>query len=184
MTPLRIAIVCYPTFGGSGVVATELAHGLALRGHEIHLVSYAAPARLESFDDRIRLHEVEVSSYPLFRYPPYEVALASRLADVAEEAAIDLVHVHYAIPHTLAALLDSKTRPRQWTRSFSSTDYDQTAVGWKFTVAVPHAMEPDEMKRTKIYDTTKFGYGNQGHTFGDALEPEERTAVLEYLKTL
>ncbi|MBL9013941.1 MAG: c-type cytochrome [Myxococcales bacterium] len=92
--------------------------------------------------------------------------------------------LHNGSVPTLAALLDSKTRPRQWTRTFDSADYDQAAVGWTFTVAVPHAMEPDEAKRTRIYDTTKFGYGNQGHTFGDALEPEERTAVLEYLKTL
>jgi N-acetyl-alpha-D-glucosaminyl L-malate synthase BshA len=103
--PRRIGIVCYPTFGGSGVVATELGLALAARGYEVHLVSYAAPARLPSFDARIRLHEVEVSSYPLFRYPPYDLALASRLSEVAVEARLDLVHVHYAIPHTLAALL-------------------------------------------------------------------------------
>lgn len=102
---MRIGIVCYPTFGGSGVIATELGQGLAGRGHEVHIVSYAPPARHERFDERIRLHEVEVSSYPLFRYPPYDVALASRLADVAEEAELDLVHVHYAIPHAIAALL-------------------------------------------------------------------------------
>jgi mono/diheme cytochrome c family protein len=92
--------------------------------------------------------------------------------------------LHNGSVPTLAALLDSTKRPRQWTRTFDSSDYDQAALGWKFTVAVPHSQEPDAMKRTKIYDTTKFGYGNQGHTFGDALEPEDRTAVLEYLKTL
>jgi N-acetyl-alpha-D-glucosaminyl L-malate synthase BshA len=102
---LRIGIVCYPTFGGSGVVATELGKGLAERGHEIHLFSYAPPARLDAFDQRIHLHEVEVSSYPLFKYPPYDLALASRLAEVTEAASLDLVHVHYAIPHTIAALL-------------------------------------------------------------------------------
>jgi len=102
---MKIGIVCYPTFGGSGVVATELAYGLAAHGHEVHLVSYAQPARMEDFDERVRFHEVEVSSYPLFRYPPYDLALASRLADVAEEASLDLVHVHYAIPHAHAALL-------------------------------------------------------------------------------
>ncbi len=103
--PLRIGVVCYPTFGGSGVVATELCKGMAQRGHEIHLLSYAPPARLDTFDDRIHLHEVEVSSYPLFKYPPYDLALASRLAEIAEDASLDLVHVHYAIPHTVAALL-------------------------------------------------------------------------------
>ncbi len=105
MSSLKIGVVCYPTFGGSGVIATELGKGLAERGHEIHLFSYAPPARLDLFDARIHLHEVEVSSYPLFKYPPYDLALASRLAEVVEDANLDLVHVHYAIPHTIAALL-------------------------------------------------------------------------------
>ena len=103
--PLRIGVVCYPTFGGSGVVATELGKAMAAKGHEIHLFSYAPPARLDAFDRHIHLHEIEVSSYPLFKYPPYDLALASRLAEVAEEADLDLVHAHYAIPHTVAALL-------------------------------------------------------------------------------
>jgi cytochrome c5 len=85
---------------------------------------------------------------------------------------------------TLEALLDSTKRPRQWTRTFDSTDYDQAAIGWKYVVAKPHNDEPDAMARTRIYDTTKLGYGSQGHTFGDPLEPEERRALLEYLKTL
>ncbi|MFM8979233.1 MAG: N-acetyl-alpha-D-glucosaminyl L-malate synthase BshA [Planctomycetia bacterium] len=102
---MKVGIVCYPTFGGSGVVATELARGLAGREHEVHLFSYAPPARLPDLPGRITFHEVEVSTYPLFRYPPYEVALASRLTETAEEAGLDLVHVHYAIPHALAALL-------------------------------------------------------------------------------
>ncbi len=102
---MKLGVVCYPTFGGSGVVATELGLGLAQRGHEVHLFSYAPPARLDSFDEHIHMHEVEVSSYPLFKYPPYDIALASRLAEVVEEADLDFVHVHYAIPHTLAALL-------------------------------------------------------------------------------
>ncbi len=102
---MRIGVVCYPTAGGSGVVATELALALARRGHDVHLVSYAPPVRLRGEEARLRYHEVEVSSYPLFRFPPYDAALASRLAEVAEEEGLDLVHVHYAIPHALAALL-------------------------------------------------------------------------------
>ncbi len=102
---MKIGVLCYPTIGGSGVVAVELARGLAARGHELHLFSYAQPARLPEFDARLELHEVEVSSYPLFRYPPYEIALASRLSEVAEAEGLDLLHAHYAIPHTLAALL-------------------------------------------------------------------------------
>lgn len=102
--PLAIGVLCYPTFGGSGVVAVELAQALAQRGHAVHLLSYAPPARLDAFDERVHLHEVAVSSYPLFKYPPYDLALASRLAEVAEAVPLDLVHAHYAIPHTMAAL--------------------------------------------------------------------------------
>lgn len=102
--PLAIGILCYPTFGGSGVVAVEVAQGLAQRGHRIHLFSYAPPARHDPFDERVHLHEVAVSSYPLFRYPPYDLALTSRLAEVAEDVPLDLVHAHYAIPHAMAGL--------------------------------------------------------------------------------
>lgn len=102
---MKIGVLCYPTIGGSGVVAVELARSLAARGHELHLFSYAQPTRMPEFDARLQLHEVEVSSYPLFRYPPYEVALASRVSEVAETEGLDLIHAHYAIPHTLAALL-------------------------------------------------------------------------------
>lgn len=127
---MKIGIVCYPTFGGSGVVATELGRGLAGRGHEIHLVSYAPPARHDTFDERIRLHEVQVTSYPLFRYPPYDLALASRLAGVVEEAGLDLVHVHYAIPHTLAALLVKDIlRPRPFPVVTTLHGTDITVVG-------------------------------------------------------
>lgn len=128
--PLRLGIVCYPTFGGSGVVATELGRALAERGHAIHLFSYAPPARMDAFDERIHLHEVTVSSYPLFRYPPYDLALASRLAEVAEDAELDLVHVHYAIPHALAALLvKDLVRPRRFPVVTTLHGTDITVVG-------------------------------------------------------
>ncbi len=102
---MRIGIVCYPTIGGSGVVATEMAHNLALRGHEVHLLSYDRPSRLRRGIPGLRFHKVEVSAYPLFRYPPYDLALATRLLEVHEEAKIDLFHVHYAIPHAVSAFL-------------------------------------------------------------------------------
>jgi N-acetyl-alpha-D-glucosaminyl L-malate synthase BshA len=127
---VKIGIVCYPTFGGSGVVATELGRGLSRHGHDVHIVSYAPPARMDPFDEHIRHHEVEVSSYPLFRYPPYDLALASRLAGVVEEADLDLVHVHYAIPHTLAALLVKdilRPRPLPVVTTLHGTDI--TVVG-------------------------------------------------------
>jgi L-malate glycosyltransferase len=102
---VRIGITCYPTYGGSGIVATELGLELAARGHEIHFISYANPIRLDPGIPRIHYHEVEVSTYPLFQYPPYCLALASRMAEVAECYDLDLLHVHYAIPHSIAALL-------------------------------------------------------------------------------
>ena len=102
---MRIGITCYPTYGGSGIVATELGLELANRGHEVHFISYANPIRLDPGTPRIHYHEVEVSTYPLFQYPPYCLALASRMAEVAETYGLDLLHVHYAIPHSIAALL-------------------------------------------------------------------------------
>jgi N-acetyl-alpha-D-glucosaminyl L-malate synthase BshA len=102
---MRIGITCYPTYGGSGIVATELGLELATRGHDVHFITYANPIRLDPGTPRIQYHEVEVSSYPLFQYPPYCLALASRMAEVAEDYGLDLLHVHYAIPHSIAALL-------------------------------------------------------------------------------
>ena len=102
---MRIGITCYPTYGGSGVVATELGIELAALGHQVHFISYSQPFRLSGRDDGIFYHEVPVSSYPLFEFPPYDLALASRMAEVAEFNELDLLHVHYAIPHSVSALL-------------------------------------------------------------------------------
>ena len=102
---MRIGITCYPTYGGSGIVATELGLELALRGHEVHFITNANPIRLDPGVPRIHYHEVEVSTYPLFQYPPYCLALASRMAEVASCYKLDLLHVHYAIPHSIAAML-------------------------------------------------------------------------------
>jgi N-acetyl-alpha-D-glucosaminyl L-malate synthase BshA len=102
---MRIGITCYPTYGGSGVVATELGIELAALGHQVHFISYSQPFRLTGRDEGIFYHEVPVSSYPLFEFPPYDLALASRMAEVAEFSQLDLLHVHYAIPHSVSALL-------------------------------------------------------------------------------
>jgi N-acetyl-alpha-D-glucosaminyl L-malate synthase BshA len=102
---MRIGITCYPTYGGSGVVATELGIELAALGHEVHFISYSQPFRLNGREGGIFYHEVPVSSYPLFEFPPYDLALASRMAEVAEFNQLDLLHVHYAIPHSVSALL-------------------------------------------------------------------------------
>lgn len=102
---LKIGITCYPTYGGSGVVATELGLELAQRGHDIHFISYAQPIRLDRPTANLHYHEVEVSRYPLFDYPPYDLALATQMAEVSELYDLDLLHVHYAIPHSVSALL-------------------------------------------------------------------------------
>ncbi len=102
---MRIGIVCYPTFGGSGVVATELGTALAAEGHQVHFISYSQPVRIDLFSGNIFYHEVSVSDYPLFDYPPYELVLASKLVDVVKYEKLDLLHVHYAIPHASAAYL-------------------------------------------------------------------------------
>lgn len=102
---MKIGIVCYPTFGGSGVVATELGKALAEKGHEIHFITYSLPVRLDFFSENIFYHEVSVSDYPLFDYPPYELVLASKLVDVVKYEKLDLLHVHYAIPHASAAYM-------------------------------------------------------------------------------
>lgn len=105
---MRIGIVCYPTFGGSGVVATELGKALADKGHSVHFITYQQPVRLNVFNTNIYYHEVRVPTYPLFDYPPYEVALASTMVDVIMNHDLDLLHVHYAIPHASAAYMAKK----------------------------------------------------------------------------
>jgi L-malate glycosyltransferase len=102
---MKIGITCYPTYGGSGVVATELGIELAQRGHEVHFITYSLPIRLTEAHANIHFHEVNVSQYPLFQYPPYDLALATRMAEVADIYQLDLLHVHYAIPHSVSALL-------------------------------------------------------------------------------
>ena len=102
---MKIGITCYPTYGGSGVIATELGKELAIRGHEVHFISYALPFRLSHYVERIVFHEVEISNYPLFEFPLYSLSLASKMVEVAEFEKLDLLHVHYAIPHATSAYL-------------------------------------------------------------------------------
>lgn len=102
---MKIGIVCYPTYGGSGVVATELGKTLAEIGHQVHFITYTQPARIDFFSENLFYHEVDVSKYPLFQYPPYELALTSKMVDVVRHEKLDLLHVHYAIPHASAAYM-------------------------------------------------------------------------------
>lgn len=105
---MKIGIVCYPTYGGSGVLATELGIGLAKRGHEVHFITYKRPARLTHFHANVFYHEVSDADYPLFEYTPYDTALASKLVDVVKHSKLDLLHVHYAIPHAAVAYMAKK----------------------------------------------------------------------------
>jgi N-acetyl-alpha-D-glucosaminyl L-malate synthase BshA len=102
---MNIGIVCYPTFGGSGVVATELGKALAAKGYNVHFISYSQPARLDFFNPNVFFHEVSIYKYPLFEYVPYETILASKIVDIVKQNKIDILHVHYAIPHASAALM-------------------------------------------------------------------------------
>lgn len=133
---MRIGITCYPTYGGSGVVATELGMELATRGHEIHFITYAPPIRLVELNHqpevarRVCYHEVEVTNYPLFEYPPYDLALATKMVEVAEHYQLDLLHVHYAIPHSVSAYLaQAMLAPRRLPFVTTLHGTDVTLVG-------------------------------------------------------
>ena len=102
---MRIGITCYPTYGGSGTVATELGKALAVRGHKVHFISYSLPYRLREFNENVSFHEVSMMRYPLFEYPPYSLALSAKMVEVVEEQDLELLHVHYAIPHAASAYL-------------------------------------------------------------------------------
>lgn len=102
---MRIGVICYPTQGGSGVVATSIGQAMAARGHSVHIISYATPFRFQPFLENMHFHEVEVSAYPLFRFPPYDLALANTIMDVVEREGLDLLHAHYAIPHAISCYL-------------------------------------------------------------------------------
>lgn len=109
--PLKVGIACYPTYGGSGVLATELGLALAAHGHEVHVFSYDKPSRLGAFHEGLELHSVSVSSYPLFRYPPYDLALSTVMRGVMADRGLDILHVHYAVPHAICAYLARQMIP-------------------------------------------------------------------------
>lgn len=132
---MKIGIVCYPSIGGSGIVATELGKGLIQRGHDVHFFSYDIPKRLMGIDGRFHFHHVDVPLYPVFRFPPYTLALATKLAEIAEKHTLDVVHVHYAIPHSTSALLAKlmvchyNQRSLKIITTLHGTDID--LVGWE-----------------------------------------------------
>jgi len=127
---MRIGIICYPTYGGSGIVATELGKELAARGHSIHFISYATPFRLNTCQSNVRFHEVDVASYPLFDSPPYTLALATKMVEVVRSQRLDLLHCHYAIPHSVSAFLaKSMLKPRHLPVITTLHGTDITLVG-------------------------------------------------------
>jgi N-acetyl-alpha-D-glucosaminyl L-malate synthase BshA len=152
---MKVGITCYPTYGGSGVVGTELGKELAASGHEVHFISYSLPLRLK-VSERIHFHEVEVLSYPLFEYPPYDLVLATKMAEVSLRSELDILHVHYAIPHSISAFLAKKMtpgRPVPFVTTLHGTDI--TLVG----------------NDRSYLPITRFG-----------IEESDVTAVSEYLK--
>ena len=137
---MKIAIVCYPTHGGSGVVASELGIGLAERGHQVHIVSYAKPFRLRSFHQNLFVHEVGVASYPLFKYPPYALGLATKLVELVEEYDLDIIHAHYAIPHAASAYLAAKIVEPLRVKTITTlhgTDITLVGTDQSFTIRPP-----------------------------------------------
>jgi len=154
---MRIGITCYPTYGGSGVVATELGIELAAKGHEIHFISYSQPFRLNGREEGIFYHEVPVSNYPLFEFPPYDLALASRMAEVAEFNDLDLLHVHYAIPHSVSALLARQMLARRGRRlpfvtTLHGTDITLVGLDRSYLPITRHAIqESDGVTSVSMY---------------------------------
>lgn len=143
---LKIGIVCYPTVGGSGVVATEMAVYLASMGNEVHLLSYGRPSRLRAGIQGLRYHAVEVSAYPLFRFPPYDLALATRMLEVHEEAELDLFHVHYAIPHAISAFLarSMSRNPLRFVTTLHGTDITIVGADRAYTRPTRFALEQSD----------------------------------------
>ncbi len=146
---MKIGITCYPTYGGSGVVATELGMELAQRGHEVHFITYSQPFRLQVEMENIHFHQVDVSMYPLFEYPPYDLALATRMAEVAETYGLDLLHVHYAIPHSVSALLarqmlESRGRRLPFVTTLHGTDITLVGVDRSYLPITKFSIEESD----------------------------------------
>ncbi len=141
---MNIGITCYPTYGGSGIVATELGKALANRGHQVHFISYALPTRLDGFIENIYFHEVEMSSYPLFDFPLYTIALASKMVDVVKYQKLDILHVHYAIPHATSAYLAKQTLGKDgipFTTTLHGTDITLVGLEPSYLHAVKFSIE-------------------------------------------
>ena len=144
---MKIGIVCYPTYGGSGVVATELGLGLAKKGHKVHFITYRRPARLTHFHENVFYHEVSGEDYPLFEYPPYDTALASKLVDVVKFEQLDLLHVHYAIPHATVAYMAKKILLRR--NRLPAFDRNTTRIAITIPPRTPKDRDSNSAKHNK-----------------------------------
>jgi L-malate glycosyltransferase len=146
---MRIGMVCYPTYGGSGVLATELGHELAKKGHSVHFITYAQPMRLDRFQDNIYYHEVETPSYPLMEFNQYTLSLAGKILDVAKYEQLDVVHVHYAIPHAVSAYLAKEisrsTRPFRLVTTLHGTDITLVGMEPTFLPLVKFSLEKSDV---------------------------------------
>lgn len=179
---LRVGIVCYPTVGGSGVIATEIAIHAATMGHEVHLLSYGRPSRLRRGVPGLQYHEVQVSGYPLFRYPPYDLALATRMLEVQEQHKLDLFHVHYAIPHAVSAFLarEMSGRTLRFVTTLHGTDI--TVVGADPAYMRPTKFALDQSNAVTsvshfLADETRltFGFKKEIHVIPNFVDTERYT---------
>jgi N-acetyl-alpha-D-glucosaminyl L-malate synthase BshA len=187
---MKIGVVLYPTFGGSGVVATELGKALAKKGHQIHFITYSQPVRLGSFHENIYYHEVSVSNYPLFEYQPYETELASKLVDVVKYENLDLLHVHYAIPHASAAFMAQQILKTQGiTIPFITTLHgtDITLVGKdpsfepviRFCINASNAVTT--VSESLKNDTVKyFGIEREIHVIPNFIDVQENSSMFSH----
>ncbi|HEX8463709.1 MAG TPA: glycosyltransferase, partial [Abditibacterium sp.] len=143
--PLKIGITCYPSVGGSGILATSLGEELARRGHEVHFICYERPFRLAPDSPRVRFHEVEVNSYGLFKYPDYTLPLSAKMAQVSREHELDILHVHYAVPHATAAILARAMLPKaqqpRLVTTLHGTDVTLLGQDLQLRAAIRHALE-------------------------------------------
>ncbi|MFB6306989.1 MAG: N-acetyl-alpha-D-glucosaminyl L-malate synthase BshA [Flavobacteriales bacterium] len=179
---MKIGIVCYPTFGGSGVIATELGKALAKKGHQIHFITYKEPVRLSGFTKNIFYHEVNVSDYPLFEYTPYELVLTSKLVDVAQNEGLDLFHVHYAIPHASAAymaqkILSFKGKSIPVITTLHGTDITLVGRDSSFEPVISFAIQKSDIVTTVSeslkYDTFKhFDINREIEVVNNFIDPE------------
>jgi len=187
---MKVGIVCYPTHGGSGVVASELAIGLSKKGHEIHIVSYAPPFRLRSFHQNIFIHEVGTASYPLLKYPPYALGLATKLVELVEAYDLELIHAHYAVPHAASAYLAKQildSRMIKVITTLHGTDITLVGADQSFHRVIKFAIEKsdgvtavsDYLKQQTIQE---FGIQREIrviHNFIDPNRPEQSTGQCE-----